>query len=807
MLLVTAISVLNFFSLFGISRQHLLPPRYLVIHSSPIPASNECLFKVSRRCQEYATYRSNVNAAYHSNANATYHSNVNPCNAFAPGNAPYSRNLYNGNSGYALSNVEYLSRNCTATAVPAELSYSSAHPGFYDHLICEDCLLAELAADKDLFKVRCPIDKCGKMLCYKNMVEYIKSIALGNMQSQSLEANSQDLSTRLLIILLDRMQAHTFFYSLNIQYRAELIKFKDVCDFLKLTRNNDDELNTLVKLLSYLLTYMGKNDIVAKLKLDIENGKFECTAKSKTNAENSKSSVTIETLHLYCKSTEFHDPSYHEVKFKDYENHASNSRSKGKYQFAFAKLLFILSRPNILTRFAMYHILPHINKPALQLNSPLLSYIREYRGQHKKPEENQEILLECMIHSEHNYWAQAGHTIMIEYLKHTDISLSRIHSFISRNLMFCSTKSEESKEIRTINDILLSITSSYKPETPDSQGISSFKELIKGIPSTLPNVKVSLLNLVAGHVLRFCNNVQLSMETVLDEIKSIEGANADGMGNFNYSLVSMLVKKLKKSDKELLFDQICKSLSTSDAKMYVLPKMIGCRIIDTTNIDKTMCVIIRNANTHISFLLGILFYFAKNLLEHQAEYTDSGVAQLEKHPSGNCMLEFAGIYQELMKSSKETLSFYLREANEDKKSLLILLGFTHYYNSHVFTHGSKLEKYLVALPELTFQNYVDMILYLCEDRVNTSLSGYSHELDRVIPHIFNMIASDNLVWKSNKISVVEQMITMLTKLPLNMEQIFQKYFCSNHRYYDVVAKHYFKIRNNLDLDSIIGNSH
>jgi len=92
------------------------------------------------------------------------------------------------------------------------------------HLICAGCLLKELE-EKSLFSIKCK--KCDRMISYKNVVEYIKSVAASDPKCKDYNSDSSRLATRLFFDLISETDPLTFIYSLECRKRKTLAEFRD----------------------------------------------------------------------------------------------------------------------------------------------------------------------------------------------------------------------------------------------------------------------------------------------------------------------------------------------------------------------------------------------------------------------------------------------------------------------------------------------------------------------------------------------------------------------------------------------------
>jgi len=638
----------------------------------------------------------------------------------------------------------------TSNAVPSQFSLvdngSQTGGNSYNHYMCELCLYNQISrSDSDVFKIKCGVDKCNKMISYINMINYIKDAAAKDRKYAKKESLQNKIAIKLIPQLIEKMGVATFIFSLNLGNIEDMRYIKNYAKNINQTANS----KAIEELESDLKAIM--ESMRRKIAVGGKSGNPRSAYKS-----------------LYRESLDFSKYSTINGDFEQFRLKTTYITTDHKRDFCYAKIFYLLSDPTVSTFTMSKYLLPFDTDEIECKYNPLVDYIREYKEKTPGMLHNEEAMLEFIAKTKYDIKLPNLQVLVDKYLKSGTSSINRICGLIYRiGPYFVAKKASSSILKKAVSNRKRSANDTDDDVFKSSADYIYFRIKL-ALNVTHFNVhdylhacafieKISReegQKLLAGRLMELTHayistltdkkKIDSIIRSLVEEIRSRfdSGSYIELDGVFDAFTSGLVMPKI-----DQIFVQILPLLADLEFKLYILPTLVRHNIIKTSKVFTDSLRSIEHSDGDFVFFNALLFY----LVEYYVELEDKGVVPCQhlefdrQHEYAMSRLQSLGAHcnNALSKAiSSDGISSYEIES-------LIMFACVSYYNDFIENYVSNPKNYTVLPSELPDGKYDQMIGHLCHYRKTVRIQKQQRIFDMAIATVFSKLVAKELNLESS----------------------------------------------------------
>jgi len=466
--------------------------------------------------------------------------------------------------------------------------YTEYSGPIYQHLICEKCLL-KLLATKKLLNIEC--SACLQMINPRCITEYIKTVVLHNSRLSGLTESSQGLARGLTQEFVKAFNEEVFIFSLNINDSNELEVMKNYCEYVLGPFSND-----IREKFERIIVWLEEEEQ--------RTGPYVCK-----RAKTRYSAMGLEEL--YADSLTFYDSLSDEHHLDKYIDFVKAAGTELHCYHCYARVFFLLNNAWISVGKITNYLVPFLIGLVACENHPIRKYIEEYRNLYSTIESKQELALECTVCAKLYVPDAILNSLVMDYLRHDDISVERILKFVSRNINYCDLSLKNCQSLKILNRIIANVSSLFKPLNFYFKDFLELEYLIERHSGT--DIKIGKLAKIRN---RYLFRRSSLLDDILPDLKSKlrEMKEGERLVSMNGILIPF-DKRMLHYQRNSLFRIFCSDNACLDSRMFYLPQLARYNVISADNIFNLFFAFEKDKRLQISYLLGIVIYLHEELVK------------------------------------------------------------------------------------------------------------------------------------------------------------------------------------------------
>jgi len=622
--------------------------------------------------------------------------------------------------------------------------YTTHYSPVYWHLVKEEWLLDEVIKGETL-EIYCP--KCKKLVNPRALVEHVRMVALKNPQGATLKDTAHILVNYLIRKLISNFGVNFLLFSLGIEDHHQLGKFKTYCEGIP-KEYRVLGIDGLIELLDGIVSHMRNKAVI-----NTNPGKM-VPPKSINGRGHFK--TYRKHKHLYVLSLDFTRIISDGTVYENYVDIIEKCEIGLKSSYFQALIVFLLNNPNIQAGFIVSYLIPHMIHDDIKSNSRIDKFIDEFRKKYGTVESKEELNLECMMYTKHEFACNVIDPFMTAFLRHKNISMERILNFILRNAPNCDIDNRSDSVMVSINwlaDNLISCRNSGM----------TLKDLLK-IESIIKTYPMHAK--LASSLTALRNNYLFNHKNILIDLKPEIVAIADQIlidGKLVplNGLFAVFTYYNNTCKWRAFFELFCAVFTEPDMKMFYLPGLAEYKIISANGLSEIMNAYNNVPRLKIAYINGLLLYLCKKL----ACLKNESLFQLLIDPEDTELKSTMEKLRSFVTLFEAALIADLSRPGHEE--IMVTFGLMRYYNvlldmhyNHLLCHGvSRLRcdnpslmdagveilKIKIRERQLESLQYESIFIRLCMCYVASRLPIYRDALLMMASSVFEVLSKKDIV--------------------------------------------------------------
>jgi len=554
--------------------------------------------------------------------------------------------------------------------------------------------------------------------------------------------------------------------------------------------------------------------------------------------------VKIDMPYFYIKSLKFPFPREYGDDLNEFADHLSYTQNISQFvcqhrlQYLLAQILYLLNDASVPARKTIPYLLPFVLSNNLTKNEFITLKVRDYRNRISSIEENQELILNCLISTNYNRWTKMCNfkALILEYLNHPEFSGARLLDFIEINLSHCTATSDIEKDncLTTRNKK----RKSFKVNDSLNRPLYMLRRIINAISK---NCKAAIFNTSDITKLNnlISNNPDLSLQ--LEGLREMSNENSTGIPAQTYTafkteavqnielrefrplnpVIEELAPRMTHRQMLRFAKGICSCCTDMNTRVFYLPELLKYGVINENNYSKLF------DNTKYTRALPIAYFSAalSSIIEAFMAFEDSlptAAGQIAKNgqnePSAagqmvmNGQSELSAAKMQLgpeictiitcfynaVEGFTRSFQFSLFKYLAITEDYYTIIGFIYFYNSYIKNYWqSDLGRYTIKFYSLTQVECLEIFKKLCRDYSGAETPRYRKILKAVIYNLyFHFLSCDYAHFFKD--SLRYKMVRELIEARLDLASILESYLDPVEEHRKMLEKAYFEYQFGLE---------